>query len=371
LNRAGFAGFLGIALMSANLIRADADESYFVLVPSTERPSDVPLKVENVLPAPVLGRGPGHWDAVDALNPSVIRFQGKLFNYYSGYDGTVWRTGLATSLDGLHWEKSPANPILSPSKSDWDVSIISANGSAIVVNGKVFYFYQGVDKNILTQIGLATSDDGVHFTKRPAPVFTVGAAHSWESAAVADPYVIQRDGYLYLYYLGQDDLGVQRLGVARSSDGIAWERSITNPILDVGARGTFDENGLGEPAVAYSSPYFYMLYTGRSASEMRNLGYAVSTDGVHWKKISSAGLLTATQRGVWASQVVCDPTLLPRGNGKWSVWFGGGDKAEVAQNLNGQRGGRLGRYSVSPPLSGSPADWLRNVRRSGRLAGRA
>jgi hypothetical protein len=35
------------------------------------------------------------------------------------------------------------------------------------------------------------------------------------------------------------------------------------------------------------------------------------------------------------------------------------------------RGGRLGRYSVSLPLSGFSAGWLRNVRPSGRRAGRA
>jgi alpha-1,2-mannosyltransferase len=35
------------------------------------------------------------------------------------------------------------------------------------------------------------------------------------------------------------------------------------------------------------------------------------------------------------------------------------------------RGGRLARYSVSPPISGSPAGWLRNVLLLGRRAGRA
>jgi hypothetical protein len=35
------------------------------------------------------------------------------------------------------------------------------------------------------------------------------------------------------------------------------------------------------------------------------------------------------------------------------------------------RGGRLARYSVSPPLSGSSAGWLRNVLLLGCRAGRA
>ena len=51
-------------------------------------------------PEPVLARGAaGEWDAHDALNPSVVRSAGGLLNFYSGFDGRTWRTGLATSAD--------------------------------------------------------------------------------------------------------------------------------------------------------------------------------------------------------------------------------------------------------------------------------
>jgi predicted GH43/DUF377 family glycosyl hydrolase len=291
------------------------------------------------MPNPVLSKGgSGQWDGVDLLNPSVIKFNGKLFNYYSGYNGKVWRTGVATSKDGVIWDKYQGNPVLQPSAKDWDVSYISANGAAIVWKGKVLYFYQGRDKGGVTNIGLATSADGFQFTKMRTPVLSAGSAGRWDSAAVGDPYVVEKGGYLYLYYLGQDALAMQRLGVARSSDGVNWQTSSANPILDVGAFGTFDENGLGEPSVAFQPPYFYMLYTGRSNTERRNLGYAVSTDGIHWKKMSINGLLQPKQMSAWSSQVVCDSTLLSNGNGKWSVWFGGGNKPEPAQNLNGQVG---------------------------------
>lgn len=311
----------------------------FSLVPSNSIPRNAPIKIESVNSQPVLLRGVNkEWDSVDLLNPSVVRFKDKLFNYYSGYDGNIWRTGVAISKDGIAWEKFSGNPVLEPNLSDWDVSYIAANGSAVIHDGKVLYFYQGIDKDGITRIGLASSDDGFHFKKLRDSVFNPGIPHSWESKAVADPYVIEKDGYLYLYYLGQDDQAVQRLGVARSKDGISWIRLPNNPVLDVGAVGSFDENGLGEPSVAYQPPYFYMLYTGRDSSEARNIGYAISTDGTHWKKVSFSGLLTDYQRSAWFSKVVCDTTLLPIGNGKWLVWFGGGDKPMPAQNLDGQIG---------------------------------
>ncbi len=173
--------------------------------------------------------------------------------------------------------------------------------------------------------------------------------------------MIEKDGYLYLYYLGQDEMGTQRLGVARSPDGISWQRSPANPIPDVGAYDAFDENGLGEPSVAYVPPYFYMIYTGRSRTETRNLGYAVSTDGTHWKKISFHRLLPAHQLPPWTSQVVCDSTLLEETPGKWRVWFGGGDKPEPTQNLNGQIGLATVDFPQLPDPGGFDAnsDWAK------------
>ena len=41
--------------------------------------------------------------------------------WYTGYDGTSWRIGYATSLDGIVWEKYHANPVLGPGASGtWD-----------------------------------------------------------------------------------------------------------------------------------------------------------------------------------------------------------------------------------------------------------
>src|SRR5258708_1032387 len=70
---------------------------------------------------PVGGRGGGGgWDSVDLLNPSVVRWNGRFYNLYSGYDGRAWRTGLATSSDGRNWKKFDGNPVLSPLAATWE-----------------------------------------------------------------------------------------------------------------------------------------------------------------------------------------------------------------------------------------------------------
>lgn len=145
-----------------------------------------------------------------------------------------------------------------------------------------------------------------------------------------------------MYYLGQDSMGIQRLGVAASDDGIHWTKHANNPIMDVGVKGAFDENGLGEPSVVYKAPYFYMLYTGRNSIEQRNLGVAVSLDGIAWKKLNYQGIVDLSLNE-WNSQVICDTTLLQNEFGSFDVWYGGGNIAAPAENLNG----RIGLFTIS------------------------
>jgi predicted GH43/DUF377 family glycosyl hydrolase len=281
--------------------------------------------------APVLSHGSsGEWDGHDALNPSIVRRDGVYYNFYSGFDGHTWRTGLATSSDGLAWKKEGV--VLTPDRQADEDSYIAANGAALLHNGEFWYWYQAGPKES-PRIGLARSPDGRHWRKAHFPVVDYGPRGSWDERAVADPYVIEVRGYLYLFYLGQDRARRQRLGVARSLDGEQWQKLRTNPILELGAYGTFDEMGLGEPAVWIGHGYYWMIYTGRDARESRRLGMARSTDGVHWQKLPT--VFEGAQP--WDSKVLCDPTIELL-DGRLAVWFGGGNAPSPDENLNGQIG---------------------------------
>ncbi|MBI1896319.1 MAG: hypothetical protein HYZ57_10645 [Acidobacteria bacterium] len=282
-------------------------------------------------PGPVLARSmPGEWDSVDALNPSVVRRGGRLFNFYSGYDGRTWRTGLATSGDGLVWQKLAR--LLTPDPKTWEGGYIAANGSTLWWEGHFRTWYQA---GRAPRIGLAMSADGSTWQKRAAPVLEVGPRGSWDERGAADPYVVEAGGTLYLYYLGQDRARRQRLGVARSRDGVTWEKLRTNPIFELGSLGSFDEIGLGEPAVWLSHGSYWMLYTGRDRGEHRRIGLARSQDGVRWQRSSEAPLISGTEP--WNAKVVCDPTVLLEA-GEIRVWYGGGDVAHPAENIHGQIG---------------------------------
>ncbi len=297
-------------------------------------------------PEPVLGRSSA-WDSHDALAPSVVpgvAGLGRLFNFYSGYDGAAWRTGLATSADGIEWE--PQGAVFAPDPQSWEAGYIAGNGSALVYRDEFWYWYVAGPRNA-GRIGLARSRDGRAWRREPAPVLRNGPFESWDERAVADPYVVRIEPYFYLYYLGHDraDPPRQRLGVARSTDGTHWEKLRANPIVEPGSPGSFDEAGDGEPAVWQSHGYYWMLFTGRDFSEVRRLGLARSTDGVHWARLPA--VFSGAQ--AWDAKVICDPAVVMEG-GEIHVWFGGGDAASPDGNLHGQIG-----FAVLRPVNATLA----------------
>lgn len=269
----------------------------------------------------------------DVLNPSVLHWRDKYWNLYSGFDGKTWHTGAAVSANGLDWT-SRKSRILSPDPSTWEGPYIAANGSALAVDSMLFYWFQAGKTK--PSIGLARSSDGHQWTKHPTPVLDPGPRGSWDELGVADPYVIRAsDGTLYLYYTGMDRAKRQRLGVARSGDGVRWEKSLDNPILDIGGHEAWDEGGLGEPAVWASQESYWLLYTGRAWDEKRRMGLASSADGIHWEKVEKAVFAGAAP---WDSAVICDATVITEDGLNVRVWFGGGDKPKPDEGLNGAIG---------------------------------
>ena len=280
-------------------------------------------------PEPVITRG----SFSDVLNPSVVRRAGGLSNYYSVFDGRTWRTAEASSPDGVHWRMDRV--LFSPRPGSWEGEYLAANGSALEWGGRLWQWYVAGPK--------AHPRIGVERSRRVS--LDYGPYMSWDERAVADPYVIRIDPYFYMFYLGQDraDPPRQRIGVARSRDGEQWEKLRSNPVLELGPPGAFDERGLGEPAVWQSHGFYWMLYTGRDAHERRRLGLARSSDGVHWQKQPPV----FAGAHAWDATVICDPTVLVE-NGEIRVWFGGGDKPSPDEGLDGQIG-----YGVLRPVRGS------------------
>jgi predicted GH43/DUF377 family glycosyl hydrolase len=218
---------------------------------------------------------------------------------------------------------------------------IAADGASVVFKGQVYHYYNESKSDLRWVIRLTTSKDGEVFTQQNF-YFGPGTPGTFDDLDVADPYVVNVRGKLYMFYEGTNKTtGKQLTGVATSTDGINWERS-SSEVLPQGSGDDFDVAAQGEPAVVYAGKYWYMLYVGNRNDGSRGIGWASSTDGLHWKK-QSQDLFSTSERQPWFSRMMIDPTIWPSGNndGTYYVWFGGGT-APGNQDIHGQ----IGRFTV-------------------------
>lgn len=104
------------------------------------------------------------------------------------------------------------------------------------------------------------------------PVFVAEGPGHWD-AKIRERGWILRDGEIWrLWYTGYDgtDSGRKKLGYATSSDGVHWKRSVKNPV--------YDDHWVEDMMVVRDGDTFYMFAEGeRDRAEL-----LTSSDGVEW-----------------------------------------------------------------------------------------
>ncbi len=181
---------------------------------------------------PVLTPGPSAWDAGYVCSPVVLRENGDYTMWYMGGDNGTRQIGVATSHDGIHWTKYTHNPVLSADQT-WEGTIV---GNHFVMRSGVGYrmwYAGGVDQANAGGIGVATSFDGVNGVKDYAhnPVLPLGNAGAWDATSVWAPRVVQFQGEYYMWYSASGKDEIHRVGMAVSGDGVNWLKNAKNPIL--------------------------------------------------------------------------------------------------------------------------------------------
>ncbi len=155
------------------------------------------------------------WCAGRAIDADVCLFDGKLFLYFATRDHEmqIQKLGVASAPadSGFHREdftQCVADTILEPTL-DWEGQCIEAP-AAMVHEGKVYLFYAGAYNCSPQQIGVATSEDGVHFTRLfDKPLLGPGNEQAWNASESGHPYIFPdpATGKVFLYYQGSPDKG--------------------------------------------------------------------------------------------------------------------------------------------------------------------
>ncbi|UCF08626.1 MAG: hypothetical protein JSW28_02755 [Thermoplasmata archaeon] len=272
---------------------------------------------------PVLDHGnPGSWDSKDVGSPSVINsYENNYLMWYDGYDGsTAMKIGYATSTNGTTWVKYPNNPILNiGSQGEWDDG--GVRGNTVIYNDGLFHmWYFNYDNN--ARIGYAYSSDGINWTKySDNPVLEGGGNNGWDDESVEYPEVIYSNGLFRMWYSGRDTTDKYRIGYATSADGINWTKSSSNPVLDLGSVGEWDNYYVHSPTVIFDGGSYHMWYSGNDASTYR-IGYATSPDGITWIKSENNPVLDIGTSGSWDDVHIASPEVI-REESVYKMWCGG------------------------------------------------
>lgn len=148
--------------------------------------------------------------------------------------------GLATSADGINWEKH-SSPILQAS-AYWEYQLVAS--SVIKFNGSYYLYYTGRNMPYYA-VGVAVSSDGINFMKYSGnPVLT--NTQQWESNGVLDANVINENSTLKMVFMNSDASG---FGLASSSDGLNWIKANDNPFFT--NLQTSDDWAVGKIAYPY------------------------------------------------------------------------------------------------------------------------
>ncbi len=259
---------------------------------------------------PVLNISSGNWDSSYVWQPNVLFENNEYKMYYTGFNGSRFQIGFASSSDGLNWIKSTSNPIVSrltiDNRDSHDPSVIFTNNSyemwyASSLNGGLSNF----------NIYHATSTDGIGWTLTPSNSVFI-PSQTWDTEGISSPFVL-KDGSVYKMWYSALKNSFWRIGYATSPDGINWTPYAGNPIIDLSASGKHADGA----SVIFNGTSYELFFHGVDG----DLSYTTSTDGVtNW---SAPVKILLKDAGTFDALGMAGPSALRLANGSTYLYYGG------------------------------------------------
>lgn len=224
---------------------------------------------------PILELGAaGEWDDYFISDPFVVKADTIFHMWYGAEFGTesgIYRTGHATSPDGINWTKDPDNPVKDIAEY-FDATEYCVH-SSVMHDGSLYhmYFSKGRWSSNRMDICHATSSDGWNWTIDPQNPVMEG--FKWNCATN-----VIFDGDRYFMWFCSGDSWEWAINIAFSDDGSTWEKYGNNPVISKGPSGSWDGLCAGRNVVLFDSTEFKYKtwYTGTNRSGYEIIGYAVS-----------------------------------------------------------------------------------------------
>ena len=207
---------------------------------------------------------------IDDLNRNcVLKHGGQWHMWFTGQArGHSW-IGYAVSDDGMHWEPVSDQPVLISERPFEGPSVMNP----FVIwdeDMQVFrMWYAAGEQYEPNVLAYATSKDGIHWDKLPAnPIFIGFKEQPYERDRVGACQIVKADGWHYMFYIGYEDIDTAHICVARSRNGITnWEQLPHNPIVSPTIDG-WDGDACYKPSVIRDEENnrWLLWYNGRKGT---------------------------------------------------------------------------------------------------------
>lgn len=237
---------------------------------------------------PVLTPTKGEWDAQSLETPSVTKVGNTYHMYYTGYKSDfktgIYSLGHATSSDGIHWKKDPANPIIEPQQDPLKWGFYTSAEPAIIYHKDKFYlYYVGAKSNYPKEgapfgILLSTSPDGSKFTEPKAAHLLTTSYDPKEYRGYSTPSIYIEKGIFHLYHdvvYNPDGFDQVAISSATSTDGINFKEEDINIFTING--GDWKDHSVLAPTVILDGGTIKMWFAGRTNKPQFNYGIGYAT----------------------------------------------------------------------------------------------
>ncbi|MFM7111336.1 MAG: glycosylase [Planctomycetota bacterium] len=218
---------------------------------------------------------PGSWDAAIRERGWILKDGEGWRLWYTGYDGTKTgrrMLGLATSRDGLHWNRHPANPII---RDHWveDVMVV-ADGSRLLM----------VAEGERDRAQLFESADGIAWKRHGTLDVRLASGEPIPDGPFGTP-VLWKDHDRWCLFYERMDKGVW---LATSSDLKLWKNHSDAPVLVPGP-AAHDHDMIAMNQIIRHKGRYYASYHGTNTSDPLPRKWcsclAVSDDLIRWTKL--------------------------------------------------------------------------------------
>ncbi len=275
---------------------------------------------------PVLSLGAaGDFDDTHIFAPCVVKLDDGYRLWYSGSTGAVeervFHLGLAKSDDGRNFQRASTLPVFRFGDDKHSVLtstlLRNSDGTPQREDDKLRLWFSSTDfvngsgRHALYE---TSSRDGLSWSEPSDPLLEDVYAPTIIKEQDADG----ADLYRLWYADVSGDVWVFR--TATSRDGRAWD---VHPQAVLAPAAAWEQANLFYPTVLKVDGVYLMWYGSYWSARANTtaIGFAASTDGIHWHRNPHSPVLTPTPDRAWESHYTTSQSVIRNADGSFRMWY--------------------------------------------------